>query len=39
MKSAFADIFGAPGTPGFYVRAQHAPQKMKFILFFSYFLF
>ena len=32
---------GAPGTPGFYVRAQHDPEKnyIKLILFFSYFLF
>ena len=27
MRSEFADIFGAPGTPGFYARAQHDPKK------------
>ena len=31
---------GAPGTPGFYVRAQHDPEKKKFILnFFHIFYF
>ena len=26
-------------NPGCYVRAQHAPEKKKFILLFSYFVF
>ena len=29
--------FGAPGTPGFYVRAQHDPEKNEIYLFFSFF--
>ena len=29
--------FGSPGTPGFYVWAQHDPEKNKKILFFILF--
>ena len=32
--------FGAPGTPGFYVGAQHDPEKNEiYFIYFSYFLF
>ena len=36
MRSAFCWHFGAPGTPGFYVRARHDPEKM--IFFFIFFI-
>ena len=29
--------FGAPGTPGFYVGAQHDPEKNEIFFFFFYF--
>ena len=32
MRAAFGDIL-VPGTPGFYVRAQHDPEKNKNIFF------
>ena len=35
MRSAFADILVPPGTPGFYVRAQHDPDFfLIFVIFF-----
>ena len=40
VRSAFADIFGAPGTPGFYVGAQHDPEKNEiYFIFFIFFYF
>ena len=31
--------FGAPGTPGFYVRAQHDPEKNLIKLFYFFHIF
>ena len=40
MRSAFADILGAPATPGFYVRTQHDPEKNEiYFIFFHIFYF
>ena len=39
MRSAFADILVPLGTPGFYVSAQHDPEKNEiYFIFFIFFI-